>query len=156
MRPLLVLLLAVVVLGGMQWFMNSQTPATNQEQPGAQIIAAPGEFNIELLMTFDAGPDEFSLEETDAPSLLVQLGGKEIFRSSEEILGDAPIVISNVEGLRAGGNHIYVEASPKDDQLVYRAVHVRVLRDDTPLMEQTLIADPGALVQGTINVEIAE
>ena len=157
MRPLLVVVLAVVILSCMQLFMQLQSAGMGHTHEGPQLIQASGEFRAEVILTFDAGPDEFSLDNVaDAASVLVQLAGMEILRETGVVRGDVPIVISLIEGLVPGKNEFYVQASPKDERQLYRAVGVRVFRDDTLLAEKTLLSEPGATVQGTITVEVPE
>ena len=158
MRLLLVVVLTVVILGGMQLLMQLQSVGSGDHaREGPRLIQASGDFKVEVRLTFDAGPDEFSLDDVGAaPSVLVQLAGKVVYRETRVVRGDAPIVISPIEGLVTGKNEFYVQASPKDAAQVYRAVGIRVFRDDTLLAEKTLLTEPGATVQGTIVLEVPQ
>ena len=150
MRPLLVAVIAVGVLGGVKWFLDSYQPPGAGANRGAQLIEATGDYAVELTLTFDVGPDEFSLEdEADAPSLLVQQNGKELMKRTEIVsAADSPLVIESVEGVVEGANEFYVQASPSEiDSLQPRSVRVRVLRDGSSVATETLWPDLGDVVQ---------
>lgn len=157
MRPLLVILLAVVVFGGMQLLMvmhAADGPSVTFEGP---LNRGQGQFKVEVVLTFVAGPDAFSLDRVeDAPSVLVQLDGREIYRTTERVGGDEPIVIDPVDGIVVGTNQFFVRASPSDQALSYRAIGIRVFRDDIQIAERVVLAEPGMVVQGTLSVEVTE
>ena len=153
MRPLLALSVASLILGGLWLYM------TFRPQPALAIAepetAAEGRVDIELTLTFDAGPDAFALDVTDAPTLLVQLRGKDVLRRTDPILAGAQLRVEAVSGLVTGINEFFVQATPQDTAApVARAVRVRILRNGYPMAEQTLWSEPGELVQGVVVVEI--
>ena len=154
MRPFLVVLLTVAVLGGTKWFIDSHQPV--DDGPSLQLIQAPGDFTVEVTLSFDAGPDEFSLDETDAPSLLLQLNGVEVLRRADTIPAEeSPLRIQSVDGLVVGRNEFYLEVSPADTSSIQpRAVRVRVFKDGTPIAKETLWPEPGDVIQGTIALEV--
>lgn len=154
MRPFLVIFLAIAVLGGTKWFIDSDPPV--QDGPGLQLIQAPGDFAVEITISFDAGPDEFSLDTTDAPSLLLQLNGNELLRRTDTISAEAsPLRIPSVDGIVVGRNEFYVEVSPADTSSIQpRAVRVRILRDGTPVAKETLWPETGDVVQGTVALDV--
>lgn len=158
MRPMSVVILAFVILGGVQWFLSSHSPASQNDQRGATLIQADDEFAVQLTLTFDVGPDEFSLNDVaDAPSLLVQLNGNEVFRKSETIAAtESPILIPSVPGVVVGQNEFYVQASPSEiDVAQARAVRVSVLRGGNVVATETLWPEIGDVVQGTVQLEVA-
>ncbi len=81
MRPLLALILAVVILGGLQLYMvfrpQPKVVAVDYEQ------TATGKFTVDVTLTFDAGPDAFALDPTTAPVVLLQLRGRDLVRHTE-------------------------------------------------------------------------
>jgi hypothetical protein len=153
MRPLLALLTISVILGGLQLYMLYRPQRSHVASHEAEQAAA-GRFQVELTLTFDAGPDEFALDQSDAPALLVQLRGRDVLRRREPLAAGEQIVV-DVTGLVAGRNEFFVQATPRDvGASLARAVRVRVLRDDVPLADQTLWSEPGEIVQGAIEVEL--
>ncbi len=156
MRPLLVVVIAVVTLGGVKWFIDSYDPPGANENP-LQMIEASGDYSVELTTTFDAGPDEFSLDDVgDAPSLLVQLNGEEIFRKMGTLTAaETPLTLDEVSGVVVGQNEFFVQASPADvDSPQPRSVRVRILQDGIAVATATLWPELGDIVQGTLGLEV--
>jgi hypothetical protein len=155
MRPLLAFLTVITILGGLQLYMlyRPQRTAVVGEQPEQRAL---GRFQVELTLTFDAGPDEFALDRSDAPTLLVRLRGQDVMRRTEPVEA-VEQVVADVAGLVAGRNEFFVQATPRETTAERaRAVRVRVLRDGTPIADQTLWSEPGELVQGALLVELLE
>ena len=154
MRPILALLVPIILLGGLQLSMELRPRAT---APTAAIAAttAAGKFTIEISLTFDAGPDEFALNATDAPSLVVRLQGRELLRRTDAVEGGRPIQITDVQGLVEGANELYIEATPMDaSRLQALALRVQVLRDGSPIATETLWAEPGESIRGSVALQI--
>ena len=151
-RPLAALAVVVVIVGGVWLYFNSWEgvePSHYVEQP------ARGVFSLEITLTFEAGPDPFSLEATDAPSLLVTLGSREVLRVTEPIAPGEPILVENVTGLVEKENEFFLVASPADAAaLQSHAVRVRVLRDGDPIGEASLWSEPGQPVEGPVRVTL--
>ena len=155
MRPLLAIVLTTGILGGLQAFLSFRK--TDGPYVGAQLIQATGEYALELTLSFDAGPDPFGLDAEDTPSVLVSLAGQELLRRTDTISASQPLLIPSVAGLVVGRNEIFVQASSADtSSLRPRALRLRVLRDGTSLAEQSLWANSGEPVQGTIIAEVPE
>jgi hypothetical protein len=153
MRPLLALVVVGVILGGLQLYMMFRP----QSRRGAfrPEVTAAGRFDVEVTLTFDAGPDAFALDTTSAPSLLVQLRGRDVLRRTEPIGAGSQIVAESVAGIVVGANEFFVQATPQDTTaLAARAVRVRVLRDGHPLSDASLWSEPGDVVQGSIVVDV--
>jgi hypothetical protein len=154
MRPLLALIVAGAILGGLQLYMRTR-PQPAGRQAGVAEHMAEGHFSVELTLTFDAGPDAFAVDLADAAALLVRLRGREILRRSEAIAAGQQLRVDDVAGVVSGHNEFYVQATPRDAvAAVSRAVRVRILRDGHPIADQTLWAEPGEVVQGAIVVDV--
>lgn len=166
MRPILAIVVAVVILGGVQTYMlwrEHYGPVAGKEiqQP------ATGAFEISLTLTFDAGGnDPFRLDTTDSPSLLVMLNGNEpaneIIRHQKPIRAGEALKIDGVknsqgQSFHVGMNELYLTAIPVElDSQVSRAIRIQVFRDDDQLVDHTLWSEPGKPVQGTVEVNIPE
>lgn len=153
MRPLMALAIVAGILGGLQLYMQQRPRSSSQAEINELLVT--GQFRLEVTLTFDAGPDAFALDAATAPSLLIQLRGLDVLRRTETLSAGEPIVVDQVRGLVAGRNEFFVQASPADSAtLVARALRVRLLRDGSPAGEQTLWAEPGDAVQGTLTVDL--
>ena len=127
---------------------------------------AAGVFAIEVTLTFDAGPDIYTFDETSAE---VRFEGRNLLQETETIRAGEPIVISPVAGIaattadREGRNELLVsvsgEESPPDEFSAganqanvqrARAIRVRVLRDGEPLADETYWSEPDGRITGTL------
>ena len=157
MRPLLVGIIAVTVLGGLQWFLADHQP--EKRTPVLLMVPATGEYSVEVASTFDIGPDEFGLDAPgETPSLIVRLNGEELLRKTDSISAAAgPMFIRPVDGIVVGTNEFFIEASPQQvGSLAPRALRVRVMRDDIELVKAFLWSDFGGTVQGALRLEVKE
>ena len=155
MRPTLVVVLACVILGGVKWFLDAHSPISPARRQ-AEIVAASGEYTVELTTTFDAGPDEFGLDDvSSSPSLLVQLDGEEIMNRADTVLAsDTPIIAR--ANVIVGVNEFFVQASPLTSDLAPRSIRIRILRDGNPIADETIWPEPGDILQGTVSLEVSE
>ena len=150
MRPLFALFIPLMVFGSVRAYTLFE-----RSLPAPVVIAispqqAEGQFTLDLTLTFDAAPDEFDLEPSSA---VVQLQGRDIFRSKEPHQAATPIRLKNVEGVVEGINTFFVKVAPaKSDFTSQRAIRLRVLRDGEPVADHTLWSTPGEVVQGTVEV----
>lgn len=158
MRPVLVIVLATAILGGMQVFLNANRPVAADQHEGLKLIQASGEYAVDVTLTFEAGPDEFAIDAAgDAPSLLVQMNGNELLRRTDTISTDeSPIQILGIEGVVVGKNEFFVQASPSDQSsLAAMSARIRITQDGNPVADETIWADGGDILQGTVQLEVA-
>lgn len=159
MRPILVIVLTAAVFGGMQWFLKATKPTGLAAHQGLQLIQASGEYAVDVTLTFEAGPDEFAIDDTgDAPSLLVQMNGQELLRRTDTISADeSPIELTTIEGVVVGTNEFFVQASPSDQEsLAARCARVRIMQDGNTIADETIWSEAGDILQGTVTLEVAE
>lgn len=155
MRPLLALVIACCVIGGLAFYFETiQTdPIPIDFDEPVETVA--GVFFIELTLTFDAGPDAFAFEVDSAPSILVLFKGEEILKQTEPVAAGTPIVVKPIEGIEPGLNEFFVEVSAQDQiSIVTRAVRLRAFRDDNLIAEQSLWSEPGEPIQGTMTLDV--
>jgi hypothetical protein len=153
MRPLLAIVIVFSILGGLQGYLSSRP------KPEAWTILeeqkAVGQFEIMVTLTFDAGPDPFSFNASDAPSLEVQFRGESILKKTEE-LPAGTIAQAQVTGIVAGENEFYIQATPKDSSVaVARAIRVQILKDDTLVAEKSFWSEPGEIIGGVVSLTIS-
>ncbi|MCP4190739.1 MAG: hypothetical protein GY768_08930 [Planctomycetaceae bacterium] len=153
MRLFFAFILVSCILGGMQLYMEFR-PQPNAYSTPKELLA-DGNFQFEITMTFAAGADPFALDVSDAPSLLVSFRGVDLLREMKEIEAGQTLRIENIAGVASGINEFFVRASPRDvSSHVARAVRIRILRDGNPIVEESLWAEPGELVQGVVVIDV--
>ena len=154
MRPALAIAVTSLILGGLAFYMSAR-PSGAANVPVRDIEIAAGRFDVELTLTFDVSPDEFSLDANTAPSLLVVMEGQELLRETSTLTSGYPIVVEDVQGIATGANEFFVRATPAGTsaQLV-RGLRVRILRDGHPISEQSIWSDPGQPVEGIVRVNV--
>jgi len=153
MRPLLVIILATLIFGGLAGYSRfvASIPAAHSEHDEAPI--AEGKFSVELTLSFDAQKDEFAFD--DEPALVVRLAGRDLARRDQRAPASEPLQADNVSGIVAGKNAFFVRAVPTQEHIVRPcAVQIRILRDGHLIAENTLWSQPGNIVAGEIVVEV--
>jgi hypothetical protein len=160
MRPLYVLVVWVVILGGL-WLYTTARNAVDRAVPTAvEIQPAPGNYELELTPTFDAigGVDPFALEPTAKPAIVARLNGQEIVRFEQTAASGIPQRFTwdtERSPVQVGKNEVYVElSSPQGDASAFRGVRVRLLRDEAPIADEMLWSQPGAPVQGAVPIDV--
>ncbi len=156
MRPILALMISTVILGSVWTYLKSQSPrATSKAEPVLQPVE--GQFDVEITLTFAAGPDAYALRETDAPSLIVEHLGHAILNRTDQIAAGASVLVEGVPHIERGKNSFFVRCTPREpDAEMARALRMRVLRDGIPVADSTLWSAPGAPCEGIVEVDIQE
>lgn len=156
MRPISALLVVVFILGGMQVYMTARRQPV-AVTPNLVPVAATGDFDLEVSLTFAAGPDEFALNAAKSHALLVQLKGDTVLRREDRVAADEVVSVAAIQGITLGDNEFYLEAIPENpDDAASRALRIRVLRNEQLLGETILWAPPGQVVQGTAVVTVRD
>ena len=183
MRPLAVILIWVVILGGLGIYMQSREYFSPREEQEYEIEPAPGEFTLEVTPTFDAtgGVDPYALDPAPQPAFTLKLDGVEIVRREEPMRAAHPTTIQwDLEKwpLVVGKNEFFIDMptpqrgddSDADDfsldlddseeadadhgvNAVY-GVRLRLLRDGAEVDSQTLWSEPGKPVKGKMFIEL--
>ena len=155
MRPLGAILVWVAILGGLALYMKLRP------EPGRLITVglseASGAFSLEVVLTFDAGPDPFAteIEIENRPSLVITFEGEEWLRRTDKIPSGTVIVIDDITGIKSGLNELYLSASPIDEEYdLVRGVRVRLMRDEVVVAEDAFWSEPGHLVEGPMRFDI--
>lgn len=154
MRFLLVVTVWVVIVGGLWSYV------TQRDHRRGQVVAAvpadlsvEGRFAIEITPTFSVEEDPFALttSDTSAPPLALKLNSSEIAIGAAEILRGQTIRLEKVEGVLAGHNEIFVTGSPPlTENTLEHGIRVKLFDEGGLLVDQTVWAEQGALVSGTI------
>ena len=156
MRPILALLLAVAIIGGMKLFLAA-TGDKNVQRNQPVVVEAIGDFELDVQLTFDAGPDPFSVVTNDddpAPSLIIEHQGKTVLKKTGAVPA-GEILHPKVSGIVAGVNEFYIAATPQDSgSLVPGAIRVRVIRDGVPIGKSWIDAEPGERIEGVVKINV--
>jgi len=154
MRFILVALIWLVVIGGLSFYINQRDARIiPQAQAKAAVAVSAADYLLEVTPTFGVESDPFSLmDEGQAPAtLLVRLGGQNIYRGDQPLARGETLRIEPVSGLVEGSNELFFEASPPFAEAhLSHALRVRLLRADVVQLDQTLWADAGGKVSGTV------
>ena len=155
LRVLLAVGVSVAILGGLALFMTVRpTPLPTVDPSTADWVT--GQTSIEVTLTFDAGPDPFALEATDAPSLLVLHHGRELLRRTDRVARGEVISITDLTQLPAGPNRFLVRAIPQEsDSTMSHGLRLRVIHNDQTVADQTVWSDAGPIVEGEVVVQLA-
>ncbi len=155
MRFLLVVIIWVVIVGGLWGYINQRDSKRQQVVATIPVdLTVGGKFIIEITPTFSVEDDPFALTTTDtkASPLKVKLNGIELVLDADEILRGETIRQEDVEGVLVGHNEIYVTASPPlSENTLEHGVRVKLLDQNGLLVDQTVWAQQGAIVSGTIS-----
>ena len=155
MRPLVAILIAVFVIGGVHTFLkatgNYDVKSTTAVDVGQ--LAARGTFAVDITLTFDAEADSFFADEPT--SLLVRLGQTELLARADFVPAGTPLLIDPVPNIVQGRNEFYIQVIPRSEaEARSHAVRVRVLRDGQTIADETLWAEPGDPVTGRIVIDV--
>lgn len=155
MRFLLVIAFWIVIVGGLWSYITHRDGrrlvATTQTPVN---ITVEGRFSIELTPTFSTEADPFALtsSESSPTPLEVKLNGVAIALNTQEVLRGETIRLDEITGILAGHNEVYINASPPlSENSLEHGVRLKVFEDNTIIADETIWAEQGALVSGTIS-----
>lgn len=174
MRPLLAILIAASILGAVGAYMAFQANLPEADDVRQLARPAAGKFAIEITLTFDPQPDAFGFDaQTKA---IVRFGPRDLLGDGMKLTAGQPNILDDVPDVKVGRNEFYVEFRGGDvslagedgfsfgqesntggfENLVSRAVRIRVLRDGVPVdgAETTLWSEPGQPVAGLVVVDV--
>ncbi len=149
----------IVFAGGLMGYMAQRTAIAPPPETSVSTAAATGVFTLVITPTFAAKPDPFALTAAgdSAFALQVRIGSRILLSRTEDIEPGRPIRVTIGEGLVAGINEIFIEASPPLDTADRsQAVRIQVLQDEITIAEDTFWADPGQKISETLRFETAD
>ena len=154
MRPVLAALIIAIVLGSVGTFLR-----LTANPPAIHHAAAPeaeGVFSIELLLTFDAGPDPFALTSDQPASVTIEHHGTLLWQVHDTVRRGDTIRVPDVTGITAGTNTFHVVAVPMETEDLIHAARVRVFRNDLVIGEAWVASDAGRPISDSVSVEVSE
>lgn len=155
MRPMLAVLISATILGSVWLYLRSESRRTITPAMSPLQVAA-GQFDLDITLSFDAGPDRFALDAAQTPSLIVEHLGEAILKRTDMISAGTPVRVEAVPQIQPGKNSFFVRCTPSESETpVARALRIRVWRDGTPVADSTLWSAPGAPCEGVVEVEIS-
>jgi hypothetical protein len=156
MRPFIAIAIWIALVGGLGLYMS--TRPVPEELPAYERSQAEGAFSLEITTSFTAAPDPFALRTEEAPeatSLIIQLNGKEVFRSTGRLDAGRTIEMKPLRGLVIGENEFYIEANPTLEQAMHaHALRIRLLRGAETLAERTFWSGEGVRLATVFSVTI--
>jgi len=145
-RPIYAILISIGLIAGVYYYIQF-SDSVRREPPELQIDYAQGEYTIEIVQSFDCTGDPIF----ESESLKVMFKGETIFANSDPIPKDEATLITNVQGVEAGENEIFVSANMEAPTDGLGAMKVTVKRNDTPVAEKLLTSEPGlSAVSGAV------
>jgi len=155
MRFLLVVAIWVGIVGGLWGYISSRDSRREQVLAASPVnLSVEGQFALEITPTFSSEEDPFALKTADSSgsAFEVKLNGRAIETSSLELLRGQTIRLKHLDGILAGHNEIYVYASPPvSENSLEHGIRVKFFNDNVLIVDQTIWADQGALVSGTVS-----
>ena len=158
MRFFLVALIWVVIVGGLWGYISKRDARRLQAAPVELIdLSVSGNFAIEITPTFSTEQDPFALttSQTETQPVDISLNGSPLVLPTQEIVRGEMIRLDSVPGVLAGHNEIYLSASPPlSENNLEQGVRIKVYEDSTLLVDDTVWAEQGALVSGTVSFSL--
>ncbi len=160
MRILLSVFIWVLFIGGLLLHLASRDKIeTVSGSPYAEPPTEAG-YSLEVTPGFTAMPDPFALaseDERPVPVLTARLGGRELLAMASGVEDGVPIILDPLEGIVAGVNELYVEATPPSSAGGgHHALRLRIFKGAAPLSEKTLWSAPGEGISGVLRFTAAE
>ena len=148
-------LILLCILGGTALFTGRKAPSVSSVPQ--RVMEISGDYALEVTATFRPQPDPFALDAggRPAPPVRVSLSGSDVFLEND-FTPDVPLRVPLTQGLTAGVNIFYLEASPPlGEYQMSHAVRLRVLHGNLAIAEDTFWADHGAAIRGNLHVRIS-
>lgn len=160
MRFLLVITIWIILVGGMYSYTSTRdNNRATQVLKQPEVTKATGEFSLLLTPTFTIEEDPFALTQEMSPDNSAELwvNGLRIELDADNLVRGEETVITPLSGMVTGANEIFIQASPPLGGAVqHYALRVQLVENDTSLVDQTFWGESGALVTGTLTVELKE
>jgi hypothetical protein len=160
MRPLYALIVCVVIFGGL-WAYTAARDALDRPQASVvEILPAPGIYELEVTPMADAisSVDKFGTDLTPQPSIVVLLNGREIVNLRETARSGIPQKFTwntDETPMKYEKNELYLRlAAPAGDAEAFRGARVRLLRDGATIADEMLWSQPGAPVEGDVDIYV--
>lgn len=155
MRFLLVIAIWIIIVGGLFGYITKRDARRMQATVHiVENIEVQGNFSIEITPTFSTEKDPFALTTSDtglAP-IEIRLNGVELSVSNQEVVRGERVLLEGVTGVLTGHNEIYVNASPPmSENTLEHGVRVKLIQDRTLVVDETIWAEQGSLISGTVS-----
>lgn len=153
MRIFLAVMVWVVFIGLLMMYMKHREHVDYAVQDLGEFNIVEKVYTLEITPSFIIKPDPFALivDRNDVfPAMVVRLGGHEILKVENPLVGSDTFKVEISRGLVVGENEIFAEANPPADQISSQnALRLRIMESGYPVAEKTLWSPPAAKVSGT-------
>lgn len=159
MRFILTILVWVVIVGGL-WSYSRQREIVEAGivRQNPTIAQVEEVYSLRVTPTFSIEPDPFALqteEGSDNTAVELRLNGTAISVAGDSLRRGIPWILAKVDGLAAGHNEIYVQASPPlAESNLEHGVRVQLVKAGVAIVDSTVWSTQGSLVSGTIHFEL--
>lgn len=172
MRVAAALTLTVFILGGM-WAYTSFTNSLRIERSEVAEAEAAGQFQLEVVSTFDAAGDEFGQS-----ALLIKFRDR-VLLDLKELKAGEKAIITDLPEIKEGRNDFFVVLSPRetsqksgsdpfslessgstntpdtvDQTSIARAVNIRITRDGLIVAQETLWSSAPGPISDLVELEV--
>lgn len=155
MRFILTALIWVVIVGGLWLYTQQRQQVAGSLTPSQpQLARLEQQFDLLLTPTFTVESDPFALRVTDEVDTAIELSvnGTRLAIAAERLQRGVALLMKDIQGLVAGHNEIYVQASPPlQESGRSHGLRVQLVRAGSTLLDSTIWAGEGARVAGTVN-----
>ncbi len=158
MRPLIVIIVWIILIGGLTLYMRGRDEAAPVQT--FQVEKAEGTYSLDVTTTFAVEPDPFAVDlgtDDKAPALVVKINGVTVLERTERVPAGAPIRLDDIPGILEGTNEFYVEANPPVGNMGKSyAVRIRIMRDGITVADHTEWSRPGEKIAAAFPLETGE
>lgn len=148
-RPILVLLIAIFVFGGLSAYASFLKSLPKNEHQVAELPSSTDSYVVEVTLSFVAERDVFALNE--AFSLELRMAGQPLLKRSDKLEAGKTIEVKDISGVVAGNNAIFVRAVPSEKFISQAcAARVIVLHNGHSIEDRTIWSSPGDVVAGEV------
>ncbi|MGD9818404.1 MAG: hypothetical protein AB7V04_06860 [Desulfomonilaceae bacterium] len=156
-RPLLVIIIWTILIGGLYIYMNSRESIVEQLDKQPEISSATYRLVITTSETTEKDSFALTIGNDAAIALSARLNGAEVFRSEEGFQSGKQTIIDDIKGARVGLNELFIEVNP--GLMAYdrpMAVRIQLFRSFEEIADKTLWTEPGDKIISTVQFLIPE
>ncbi len=154
MRPFVALLCAALIIGSVQTYLVRAKTSSGVTTVATDDLETDGAYALEVLLTFDAGPDPFALNEEKSPAVMLSMAGHRLMEHTDRVSSGVLPEIQAPE-IKAGRNECFFFASPAESSpTAIRAARIRLTQAGNIIDEKWFVSEPGGAVEGTMMFDV--
>jgi hypothetical protein len=160
MRPLLVVLVWIVILGGLRLYMQTRHLFVSRHEEQVVIKPLPGEYTLEVTPTFAAKSGNDPFAGTRQPALVVLLNGHEIVHHQADMASGVKETFrwdTTKVPITTEKNEFHVEMFTPDagvDQSL--GARLALIRDGRMMADATIWSPAGEPLRDVVRLDVPE